>query len=103
MLSGKTCHNYGLPMQVSQIHTLNFDDIVDHPESRSIEDHIDDLNDQQRTIVEAVFTAAGEVMSDCPPKCRAFFVDGPGGSGKTTVYNSIIMAMKNQHLQVCCL
>ena len=50
---------------------------------------IDALNVQQKTFVVSVLSHLDEIRSGAPHRCRAHFLDGPGGSGKTTVYNTL--------------
>ena len=54
------------------------------------------LNKEQKEVVEAIFEAVREIEENQPPRCRAFFLDGVGGSGKTTVYNTVTAAMKSK-------
>ena len=34
-----------------------------------------------------------EVQAGTTSQCRAYFLDGPGGSGKTMLYNTVISAL----------
>ena len=49
------------------------------------------LNQEQLFAFDAVFETA---VSESPDNRRTFFLDGPGGSGKTFVYNSLIKALE---------
>ena len=46
---------------------------------------LDALNQQQRSIVDSVLQALNEMRNGEHTRCRAYFLGGPGGSGKTTV------------------
>jgi ATP-dependent DNA helicase PIF1 len=50
------------------------------------------LNVEQKAVVEAV---RGAVDGDLSPLDRTFFVDGPGGTGKTFVYNTILAYVRS--------
>ena len=66
-------------------HALAFDrDEADAEASR----RLDMLNSEQR----AVFDAVQEALDAAPEegRARAFYVDGPGGSGKTSLYEALI-------------
>ena len=52
------------------------------------------LNPIQRTIFDAVVAALGR--DDLRSGDRAFFVDGPGGSGKTFLYEALIHYVRGQ-------
>ncbi|XP_064644731.1 uncharacterized protein LOC135498406 [Lineus longissimus] len=58
------------------------------------------LNSDQRQFVDRILTDLCEVCTAAKPKCRAYFLDGPGGSGKTTCYNAIISAFRSQQVPV---
>ena len=58
------------------------------------------LNTEQQHVVDTIFAAVEEVQRNQPAKCRAFFLDGPGGSGKTMLYNTLISALRARSLQV---
>ena len=55
------------------------------------------LNTEQRVIFDAVMDAINN--PDTASRGRAFYVDGPGGSGKTFLYETII---EQTHSQVTC-
>ncbi len=65
-------------------------------DQRYAEDMMNKLNDEQREMVDAILTAVKEIEENQPPKCRAFFLDGVGGSGKTTVYNTVMALMRSR-------
>ena len=58
------------------------------------------LNDDQRALVDAVIQAVEDIQQGNTSQCRAFFLDGPGGSGKTMVYNTLIAYMRTKGLNV---
>jgi len=59
------------------------------------------LNQEQRALYDAVIEAVEEGHAQTgPPTAKLFFVDGPGGSGKTFVYSAIIAQLKAARRQV---
>ena len=96
--AGIKCQDLKLPeVQHFNIFHAEFD--LQH-EEQIVAENMEKLNDEQRTMVEAVMKAADEIQQDLPPKCRAFFLDGPGGSGKTMVYNTLISLFRTRGITV---
>lgn len=59
------------------------------------------LNDAQRHAYDAVIQAVTDLDNQsaaCQPKC--FFIDGPGGSGKTYLYRTIITSVEASNREV---
>ncbi len=54
------------------------------------------LNNEQEDIVKNII----ESVEDTTQKNKAFFIDGPGGTGKTFVYNTITHLMKGKNKKV---
>ncbi|KAJ8882094.1 hypothetical protein PR048_018582 [Dryococelus australis] len=52
------------------------------------------LNADQNVVFTEVVVAVAEADSDAEAHCRVFFGDGPGGSGKTFLYNCIIHSLR---------
>ncbi|XP_045031637.1 ATP-dependent DNA helicase pif1-like [Daphnia magna] len=55
------------------------------------------LNDGQRAAFDQVMTAVNDVNNSHP---RQYFLDGPGGTGKTFLYNTLITVLQGQGRQV---
>ena len=51
------------------------------------------LNEMQRHIFDIVLRNVNEIQAGFTSQCRVYFVDGPGGSGKTMLYNTLICAL----------
>jgi len=68
----------------------NFDDLKKGNELRA------KLNNEQENIVKNII----ESVEDNTQKNKAFFIDGPGGTGKTFVYNTITHLMKGKNKKV---
>ena len=58
------------------------------------------LNHEQRMIVDSILKDLHEISQGQRAKCRAHFLDGPGGSGKTTVYNTLIASCRGDGVKV---
>ena len=58
------------------------------------------LNTDQRMLVDHVLEDLNAIRQGEAPKCRAYFLDGPGGSGKTMVYNTLISFCRSQGIKV---
>jgi RecA/RadA recombinase len=58
------------------------------------------LNIEQQALVDVVLQAIHNIIDGEAPQCRAFFLDGPGGSGKTMVYNTLIAHCRSQGVLV---
>jgi len=51
------------------------------------------LNDRQRAAFEQIMASINDVDNILP---RQYFLDGPGGTGKTFLYNTIITVLQGQ-------
>nr|XP_042901178.1 uncharacterized protein LOC122269910 [Parasteatoda tepidariorum] len=61
-------------------------DMIDVDESTAIGDRMyQQLNEKQREIVDTIIQA----LEDPTPAAKCFFIDGPGGTGKTFVYSTL--------------
>jgi len=91
---GKTLHDYGLPIP---------DDLLLEPEPDNQLYHAIDLaarwapqvnalNAQQRTVFDRIMAA----VEDNRDVAKTFYVDGPGGTGKTTLYGCLKWSLQNQ-------
>jgi hypothetical protein len=59
---------------------------------------VDDMNDEQQTVYERVMAA----VDDNRDVKKVFYVDGPGGTGKTTLYGCLISSLRNRGRSVLC-
>ena len=95
---GLTCSDLGLPVpQMARTSIVAFD-IAE--ETQHAEENLPRLNPEQRKLVDAVFGALDMVASGATAVSHAFFLDGPGGSGKTMVYNTLISAVRSKGMDV---
>ncbi|XP_043468036.1 ATP-dependent DNA helicase pif1-like [Leptopilina heterotoma] len=58
------------------------------------------LNEKQKEIVDIVLDTIDNEQTD-DNKCRCFFINGPGGSGKTFVYTTLYYLLQSQRKKVC--
>lgn len=88
---GKSLGNYGLP---------NLDDqLFETIDAAALwARRMDDLNDEQRTVYDLVMAA----VDDNRNVQKVFYVDGPGGTGKTTLYGCLIWSLRNRRRSVLC-
>ena len=57
------------------------------------------LNNKQKNIVDKIL----EVTNVIDYNGSSFYIDGPGGSGKTFVYTTLYNLLKSQNKNVCCM
>ena len=75
-------------------------DEVNESENEYVPINIEKLNVMQRYMYDIIMTNVNEVQNGLPSQCRAYFLDGPGGSGKTMLYNTVISNLCACHLKV---
>jgi hypothetical protein len=96
--NGMSTKDLGLP-DVDNIQPFHqdFDREREHEEATA---QMGLLNNEQRALVDTVLQALEHIRQGHPPQCQAFFLDGPGGSGKTMVYNAIIAHCRSEGITV---
>ena len=62
----------------------------------------DDLNEEQQCLVEAVLQSIESVGRGDEPVSNCFYVDAPGGSGKTYVFNKLASYLQHHSKHVAC-
>ena len=62
----------------------------------------DDLNEEQQCLVEAVLQSIESVGRGDEPVSNCFYVDAPGGSGKTYVFNKLASYLRHHSKHVVC-
>ena len=87
-----SCALVGLP--TPQIEQNDFKDINVKEEYQRYTELEETLNQEQRYIFNEIIGAVNNDMLSEDSKC--FFIDGPGGSGKTYLYNALICGMRGQ-------
>ena len=96
--AGLTLEQVGLP-KVAELEpdNDNYDIRID---IENVQSNVEKLNVMQRCMYDTIMNNVNEVQHANPTQCRAYFLDGPGGSGKTMLYNTVICALRAQHLKV---
>ena len=95
---GKSCTDIGLPQPVVTGHEeLGYNNDVEAEFART---NMQLLNQEQQQITDTIIECVNEVVAGQLPRCRTFYLDGPGGSGKTMVYNTLISYMRGKGLKV---
>nr|XP_015925120.2 uncharacterized protein LOC107452988 [Parasteatoda tepidariorum] len=75
-------------------------DMIDVDESTAIGDRMyQQLNEKQREIVDTIIQA----LEDPTPAAKCFFIDGPGGTGKTFVYSTLHRIVTGRLKKVKCM
>ncbi|XP_045033918.1 ATP-dependent DNA helicase pif1-like [Daphnia magna] len=104
-LNNKTMEEFSLP--VPDFHLINQlieaqmernDDNVRQQKRLMGEMMLSQLNDGQRAAFDKIMAAVNDVTNTAHP--RQYFLDGPGGTGKTFVYNTLINVLQGQGRQV---
>ena len=86
-----TYNDFGLPECDIMDCDTNAMDMTDNVEELRVADvKMKWSNDDQKAWVDSIIQAVNEIESGVPMKCRAYILDGSGGSGKTTVYKTLI-------------
>ena len=60
------------------------------------------LNDQQQAAAQAILAALEGLQCGNAPIPRLFFVDGPGGSGKSYLYNYLTQEVLARPIKISC-
>jgi primosomal protein N' len=96
--NGLSCKDLKLP-DVATLETMQKNQVL-HPASQEeAKQLIASLNTEQRQFVDVVLNALETATTDANPSCQAYYLDGPGGSGKTRVYNTLIATAHGKGLQ----
>ncbi len=64
------------------------------------EKYLTTLNEDQTFLVQSIMTDLNEINHSYAPKCRAYFLEGPGGTGKTWCYNTLISWCRGKGVNV---
>jgi hypothetical protein len=91
-MNGKSCDDFGLPTPhtVGQRTAEEFFNV--RTEKEQSETMISSLNEEQMVAFEAIINAANN--ENLPHRC--FFLDGPGGSGKTYMYKTLLKTIRGE-------
>ncbi|GLV46231.1 hypothetical protein CBL_21417, partial [Carabus blaptoides fortunei] len=90
IICGKKCSDFGLldpPLNIPIILNSSYNI---HKEKERSEAMLSTLNDQQKEAYDKIMAA----IHDESRQCRCFFLDGPGGSGKTYMYKLLLSTVR---------
>ncbi|XP_060871669.1 ATP-dependent DNA helicase PIF2-like [Metopolophium dirhodum] len=95
---GKSLNDYGLPNPDDNLLEPDQDDQMFGAIDAVVawQQRLRDLNDEQRTVYDRVMAA----VDDNRNVQKMFYVDGPGGTGKTTLYGCLISSLRNRQQTV---
>lgn len=98
---GKSLDDYGLPHPDVDLLEPEQDDPMFGAIDATVgwAQQLDNLNGEQRTVYDRVMAA---VIDDNRNVQKMFYVDGPGGTGKTTLYGCLISSLRNINRTVLC-
>ncbi|CAI9726523.1 ATP-dependent DNA helicase PIF1-like [Octopus vulgaris] len=91
--NGFNCLAIGLPEPIGVLQLDHRIDI-DHP-------GIATLTDEKRLVANAVLESVDKKRRDELPNHSCFYVDAPGGCGKTYMFNTIITYLRRNNFNVC--
>ena len=91
------CSDFGLPAVEIVAHRDCFDL---HQEQQVVDENMALLNEEQRLLVDEILQALQEIDQAITTECRTYFLDGPGGTGKTMVYNTLIAICRCRGVKV---
>jgi hypothetical protein len=97
-LLGSSCAQHGLPEPET---------VPARPEPISVDayaelsiNNMEMMSPEQHAATDVIIRAVLAVEGGEPDRTRTFFLDGPGGSGKTFCYNTIIASLRARSLKV---
>ena len=97
---GLSCDSLNLPavqpnLVIAQPSEFN----IEHELQKNIE-QMGRLNREQKMLVDHIIDDLDGFRQNEAPTCRAYFLDGPGGSGKTMIYNTLLSYCRSQGIKV---
>jgi hypothetical protein len=94
---GKTLSDYNLPA-LDEIPPIEEENVLERAEQAALIRQ--QLNAQQCAVADAVIAAITNVEGGVQQDRRLFFLDGPGGTGKTFTYNYLVDELRSRGLKV---
>jgi hypothetical protein len=91
-MNGKSCDDFGLPTPHIVRHRSAEEFYNEQAEKEQSEIMISSLNQEQNSAFESIMNAANN--DNLPHRC--FFLDGPGGSGKTYMYKTLLKTVRGE-------
>ena len=94
--NGTNCERIGLPIPVDS----QLNDEPTQEQQREIDFNI--LKNEQRQLVDSAILAVESSVEEDPTHPKCLYVDAPGGSGKTFVFNMIANYLRQNGYRVSC-
>lgn len=69
-------------------------------EANEFDDPDVQMNEEQEHVINTILQCQQTISQGMNPPTTAFFIDGPGGTGKTTMYNRLIATFHKKNLKV---
>ena len=95
---GRSCMDFGIPSPSSAVFTLETKHIDKEEELRIGRKMYTDLNEDQRRAADEILAIYQNKSINNGISC--FFIDGPGGTGKTYLYNTLYHLLMGQGIRV---
>ena len=92
--NGTSCCTIGLPSPEEITH----EDLVLSPEAPSLSE----LNSEQSKLFTVILQSVASALNGDPPQARCFYIDAPGGSGKTYLFNKLAVQLRSSGHKVAC-
>ena len=92
ILHGKRCEDFGLPRSPSNFASDPANQYNEWLEKQNGEIMLTTLNEEQNMAFETIMNAIKN--DDLPHRC--FFLDGPGGAGKTYLYKTFLSTLRGE-------
>jgi hypothetical protein len=95
IVNGKRCEDFGLriPPEMVQFNSVTYNAVEEEGLAKILESQ---LNERQRYVFEEILKQT--TTYKMVPKC--YFLDGPGGSGKTFLYRTILSYFRGKSMTV---
>ncbi|CAF3519622.1 unnamed protein product, partial [Rotaria sp. Silwood1] len=92
------CSDFGIPSPTSVPYSFESKVINKEEELRAGQEMYAMLNQDQRSVADAILGSHGKQTTTTAGSC--FFIDGPGGTGKTYLYNTLYHLFMGQGVHV---
>ena len=99
-ISGLSLQQFNLPEIPLDAFELDDNDEDRQADAEYALANVEKLNEMQRYMYDVIMQNVEEVQAGVTSQCRAYFLDGPGGSGKTMLYNTLISALRARNHKV---
>ncbi|CAF0897947.1 unnamed protein product [Rotaria sordida] len=95
---GRSCSDFGIPSPISVPYSFESKVINKEEEFRTGQEMYAMLNQDQRSVADAILANHGKQSTTTADSC--FFIDGPGGTGKIYLYNTLYHLFMGQGVHV---